>query len=245
MLQRRLPPRPALARANAGLKLAGIVFLASLGSACASVGERESIVPSLIGALPETIASFRFYGYKHFDDNSGGYSFRYRNVAKKRLADVYVYPVAEENAELGHEELVLGSTRATIQAINAAVAQGLYANFDVLGAATRSQGLRTTARVHATYLRENLASFTMLYQSEHEGTLMKIRVSMPDNDSNRANSEWDAFATRVFDLVIEDLEQTDSADKAAAADLSALMIPTAQATGQSAADIADPETVDL
>jgi|GEM_PF-3115714 len=165
--------------AKVWLTLASIALTSALNTACASFGEREPVVPSLIGTLPETIASFQFDGYKHFDDSSGGFSFRYRNVAKKRLADVYVYPVAKQNAGLAHEELVLGSTRATIEAITEAVNQGHYANFDLLGAATRAQGARTTARVHATYLRDNLASFTMLYQSEHEGTLMKIRLSMP------------------------------------------------------------------
>jgi hypothetical protein len=203
--------------AKVWLTLASIALTSALNTACASFGEREPVVPSLIGTLPETIASFQFDGYKHFDDSSGGFSFRYRNVAKKRLADVYVYPVAKQNAGLAHEELVLGSTRATIEAITEAVNQGHYANFDLLGAATRAQGARTTARVHATYLRDNLASFTMLYQSEHEGTLMKIRLSMPDNNSNRSNTEWDAFAERVFDLVIKDLDADLVPSNAAAA----------------------------
>ncbi len=206
MYLRSTRSRHASPLSMAWLKVMAIALASALATACAATGERQTVVPSLIGTLPETIASFQFDGYKHFDDESGGFSFRYRNASKKRLADVYVYPVAEENAELAHEALVLGSTRATIQAITEAVSQGHYSNFDLLGAATRAQGARTTARVHATYLRENLASFTMLYQSEHKGTLMKIRVSMPDNNSNRLNSEWDAFAERVFDLVIEDIE---------------------------------------
>lgn len=204
------------------LRATGLILATAIGTACASVEERPSEVPSLIGSLPRSIASFDFFGYKHFEDGSDGFSFRYRNASKKRLADVYVYPVAEENANLAHKDLVLGSTRATISAIDQAVQQGLYANFDVLNAATRSQGLRTTARVQATYLRDNLASYTMLYQSEHNGTLMKIRLSMPDNDSNRDNGEWDAFAERVFELVVEDLERGDDLAGAQASVLESL-----------------------
>lgn len=186
-------------------------WIAVLGTACASVEERPKPVPSLIGTLPETIASFDFDGFRHLDGVDAGYSFRYRNASKQRLADVFVYPVAKENANLEHEQLVLGSTQASIQAISAAVDQGLYSNFTLLNAATRVQGVRTTSRVQATYLRSNLASFTMLYQSEYDGTLMKIRVSMPDNVSNRDNGEWDAFAERVFDLIIEDIEREKTA----------------------------------
>ena len=204
---RRPTPR-ALSRAS-WLRLTGLALVTVVGTACASLNERSQPVPSLIGSLPRDIASFEYNGYKHFDDGSSGYSFRYSNQGKKRYADVYVYPVADENASLEHKELVLGSTRATINAIDEAVKQGLYANFDLLDAATRSYGLRTTARVQATYLRDNLASFTMLYQSEHQGTLMKIRMSMPDNGSNRTNGEWDAFAERVFQLVVDDIERDE------------------------------------
>jgi len=166
--------------------------------------------PTLVGRLPAQVDSFDYAGYRHFEDDSGGYSFRYRNVAKKRLADVYVYPVAERNTALDHRSLVLGSTRATLQAINEAAAQGLYANFRVVDSATQARGLRMVSRVQATYLRENLASYTMLYQSEHDGTLMKIRLSMPDNESNRTSGEWDTFAESMFALVIADLATGDA-----------------------------------
>ena len=209
-------PAPAVPRrrraALAPRALASLLLAASLSSACAALGERaEPGPPSAVEALPARIASFDYDGYRRFEDGSDGYELRYVNGPKKRLANVYVYPVAEENAALEHEALVLGSTQATLRAIGEAVNQGLYANFAVLDAATRANGMRTTARVQATYLRDNLASYTLLYQTEHAGTLMKIRVSMPDNESNRANGEWDAFAARVFELLIEDLEAEGAA----------------------------------
>ena len=163
--------------------------------------------PALIESLPENVQSFELQGYKHFEDGSGGYSLRYANDRKRRIADVYIYPVAEENSDLEHNQLVLGSTRATLEAIGAAAQQGYYANFNVINAGTQAHGLRTVARVQATYLRRNLASFTLVYQTEHEGTLLKIRVSMPDNESNRVSGEWDLFAEQMFETIIEDLEQ--------------------------------------
>ena len=166
------------------------------------------VEPALIAALPASIESFDYQGFKRFKDGSGGFSVRYTNSRKRRMADVYVYPVAEENLQLTHEKLVLGSTQATMKAIGEAVRQGVYDNFNVVTAATRARGARTVARVQATYLRENLASYTLLYQTERDGTLMKIRVSMPDNDSNRSNAEWDRFAEQLFDLIERDLDAT-------------------------------------
>lgn len=165
--------------------------------------------PALIESLPETVLSFELKGYKHFEDGSGGYSLRYANERKRRIADVYIYPVAEENSDLEHNQLVLGSTRATLAAIGAAARQGHYDNFNVINAGTQARGLRTVARVQATYLRQNLASFTLVYQTEHEGTLLKIRVSMPDNESNRSSIEWDLFAERMFQTIIADLKQSE------------------------------------
>jgi len=166
--------------------------------------------PALYKALPETVNSFELQGFKYFEDGSSGYSVRYSNDRKRRIADLYVYPVAEENADLEHSQLVLGSTRATLMAIGEATRQGHYDNFNVINAATRAQGLRTVARVQATYLRQNLASYTLVYQTEHKGTLLKIRVTMPDNEFNRTSREWDGFADTMFKQAIQSL---DSAGK--------------------------------
>ena len=172
----------------------------------ASDGAKDE--PEVLAELPRSIESFTYEGFKYFSDGSGGFSLRYANKRKRRLADVYVYPVADENREMAHEKLVLGSTQATMRAIGEAVRQGLYANFNVLTAATKPRGVRTVARVQATYLRQNLASYTLVYQTEHEGTLLKIRLSMPDNESNRTSAEWDRFAERLFELIERDLEAT-------------------------------------
>ena len=179
-------------------------------SACASLKQPAEQTPppapDLIDVLPAEVGSFEYEGYRYFDDASTGYTMRYSNPRKHRMADVYVYPVADQNQDLDHEDLVMGSTRATIQAIGDAVKQGLYANFNVVGAATQARGIRTVARVEATYLRKNLASYTLVYQTEYDGTLLKIRVSMPDNESNRTNQEWDAFAETMFDTIVNELD---------------------------------------
>jgi len=184
-------------------------------SACATLektSEEEAVpeAPELIEALPTEVGSFDYEGYRYFTDASTGYTVRYTNPRKHRMADVYVYPVAEENEDLAHDDLVMGSTRATIHAIGEAVKQGIYANFNVVGAATQARGLRTVARVEATYLRENLASYTLVYQTEYDGTLLKIRVSMPDNESNRGNTEWDEFANTIFNAIVDELDESRS-----------------------------------
>lgn len=198
------------------LALLGSVVLTSACATTAITPVEEAVAapppePALYKTLPDTVESFELKGYKHFEDGSGGYSVRYSNDRKRRIADLYIYPVAEENANLEHNQLVLGSTRATLMAIGEATRQGHYSNFNVINAATRAQGLRTVARVQATYLRQNLASYTLVYQTEHKGTLLKIRVTMPDNEFNRQSGEWDGFADKMFKQVIQTL---DTADKA-------------------------------
>ncbi len=184
-------------------------------SACATlVPPTEDVAepaPKLIETLPEDIGSFEYQGYRYFEDSSNGYTIRYVNPQKRRLADVYVYPVATQNADLDHEDLVMGSTRATIQAIAGAVKQGIYDNFNLVGAATQARGFRTVARVEATYLSDNLASYTLVYQTEYDGTLLKIRVTMPDNESNRTSHEWDSFADTMFNKIVVELDQQQAA----------------------------------
>ena len=197
-----------------------VVLALSFLSACASTNPAPNVSgdasqtenkaePSLIQALPESIGSFDYVNYGYFDDAGDGYQLRYSNQRKRRIASVFVYPVDEENKTLEHNQLVLGSTRATMQALGEAVKQGHYVNFNVVDAATKSQGIRTVARVQATYLQENLASYTLVYQTEHEGTFLKIRFTMPDNESNRSSNEWDQFADQIFKLIIDDLQSED------------------------------------
>jgi len=204
--------------------LTTVLLASSLAlSACASLKKSvdedteaasEATAPEIIKALPTEVGSFNYEGYRYFKDESTGYTFRYTNPRKHRMADVYVYQVSKENSDLDHDDLVMGSTRATIQAIGEAVKQGLYTDFNVVGAATQARGIRTVARVEATYLRQNLASYTLVYQTEYDGTLLKIRVSMPDNESNRDSLEWDEFANTMFNAIIEDLDDTRAAESA-------------------------------
>lgn len=194
------------------IRIATIAAVVVAASACATrvpaAADPEPVAPALVADMPSSLESFNYQGYKRFADGSDGFSMRYANERKRRLADIYVYPVAAENLELEHEKLVMGSTRATMAAIGEAVRQGVYSNFNVVAAATRPRGVRTVARVQATYLRENLASYTLVYQTEHDGTLIKIRVTMPDNESNRSSSEWDRFAEQMFKLISGDLDGT-------------------------------------
>lgn len=180
-----------------------ILLLMLLVSACAALkpAPEELATPEIINRLPSDVGSFTYSGFRYFEDANTGYTFRYQNELKRRVADVYVYPVANENKNVAHEQLVLGSTKATIEAISTAVKDGIYANFNIVGAATKARGVSTVARVEATYLQQNLASYTLVYQTELEGTFMKIRVSMPDNDANRTSREWDAFADEIFELI--------------------------------------------
>ncbi|MBX2836594.1 MAG: hypothetical protein KTR35_07060 [Gammaproteobacteria bacterium] len=182
-----------------------VLLLLLVLSACASIQPAPDtpVAPELIKRLPAQVGSFTYQNYRFFEDAESGYTFRYQNTMKRRVADVYVYPVATENRNLDHDQLVLGSTKATIDAISTAVQDGIYANFNIVGAATKVRGVSTVARIEATYLQQNLASYTLVYQTELDGTFMKIRVSMPDNDANRASTEWDQFAEEMFELISE------------------------------------------
>ena len=122
-----------------------VVLALSFLSACASTNPAPNVSgdasqtenkaePSLIQALPESIESFDYVNYRYFDDAGDGYQLRYSNQRKRRIASVFVYPVDEENKTLEHNQLVLGSTRATMQALGEAVKQGHYVNFNVVDA---------------------------------------------------------------------------------------------------------------
>jgi len=150
-------------------------------------GEKRK-APAIITSLPPEVESFSYQGYRFLEEKSDSYAIRYANRRKHRMADVFVYEVSEGNRNLEHAQLVMGSTRATLRGLADAVKQGLYSNFNVLGG--------------------------VLYQTEYNGTLIKVRVSMPDNETNRANREWDRTAEVLIDNIITHIESTGKADTA-------------------------------
>ena len=166
----------------------------------------------LVAAMPETVESFERTGARAFDAGGDGVNIRYANPQKHRRADVFIYPVAENNKNLRHTDLVMGSTQATMRAIAQAVQQGVYQNLNVIDAATRPNGLRTIARVKATYLQKNLASYTLVYQTEHDGNMVKIRMTMPDNEANRESPEWDNFADQVLKAASAHFDSENAAE---------------------------------
>jgi len=206
-----------------------LTLIATMISACASTqatpdaadklakNEKKGPLPhaELVASLPKTVETFDLAGAREFSTSGEGVTVQYVNARKHRHADVFLYPVAEENRELKHPDLVYGSTQATMRAIAQAVQQGIYKNLSVLDAATKANGLRTIARVQATYLRNNLASYTLVYQTEHDGMMVKIRVTMPDNDTNRESREWDRFADQIFRAVGKQLDSEGKAKPAA------------------------------
>jgi len=185
-------------------------------SRAADSTDEEKPLPQaeLVASLPKTVESFDLKGAEPFTNSGDGVTVQYANARKQRRADVFVYPVAEDNLKLKHPQLVYGSTQATMKAIAQAVQQGIYQNLNVLDAATKANGIRTIARVQATYLRNNLASYTLVYQTEHDGTMVKIRVTMPDNDTNRESREWDRFADQVFAAIGSHLDKENRAKPA-------------------------------
>jgi len=203
-----------------------LTLIAAMCSACAtpnatSIDEPKAVEKTvqdkplpqaeLVASLPKSVESFDLAGAEPFTESGDGVTVQYANRRKQRRADVFVYPVAEGNRSLKHPQLVYGSTQATMRAIAQAVQQGIYQNLNVIDAATKANGLRTIARVKATYLRNNLASYTLVYQTEHDGTMVKIRVSMPDNDTNRNSAEWDRFADKVFSAIATHLDEENGA----------------------------------
>lgn len=137
-----------------------------------------------------------------------GYSLRYgKNTTHRTYSDIYIYPIPKEANGYKHEEIVYGITKEALREIEYAKEKGAYSEFKVISKGTFYLNGKLATRVEIFLVRNNLSSYSLLYVTESEGKLIKARMTMPDNESNRNNESWNKFIDKVFSIILSNIEK--------------------------------------
>jgi len=167
----------------------------------------DDLAPEILQVLPAEIDGFAYQGAKTYP-SPWGYSLRYRLVDNPLVyADVFVYPVPQKIENLGHTERVKAMTDEAILEIRSAAEQGAYSEARLLdGQEFRILSAYTT-RIDLFLVKENLESFSLLFMTESNDRLLKVRMTMPDGYSNRNNDNWQRFVESVFSVILENIDK--------------------------------------
>ena len=167
----------------------------------------EDLAPEILQVLPAEIDGFAYQSAKTYP-TPWGYSLRYRLIDNPLVyADVFVYPVPRKIENLDHTERVKAMTDQALVEIRSATEQGDYSEVRLLdGQEFRILSAYTT-RIDLYLVKDNLESFSLLFLTESNDKLLKVRMTMPDNYSNRNNENWQRFVESAFTVILENIDK--------------------------------------
>jgi len=132
-----------------------------------------------------------------------GYSFRFIHESNPRIhADIYVYPVPENLNLIDSKRIVLEMASQSLQEIDEAAKQGSYSDYQLIRNSSIEINGHFVTRSDIYLIRSNLAVYSLLFLTESKGTLIKARISMPDNETNRSGSQWEEFVREMFSAIL-------------------------------------------
>lgn len=195
------------------LRILGLLSMALSLVACAVTGEKDASTQgqerhyAIVEVLPQSIEGFHYGGSATYPD-PWGYSLRYRSEERGNIhADIYLYAVPPESRAGGREAIIDATLDGALQEITYVMEQGEYSEVKVLGRDKITVGDHPVGRVALYLVRNNLAVFSLIYVTESEGRLLKVRMSMPDNKANRGSGKWDLFVREAFTVILANMDK--------------------------------------
>lgn len=161
----------------------------------------------IMEVLPDSIEGFSYVGSATYPQ-PWGYSLRYRSGASRWThSDIYIYPAPKADKPQSHQELVVGMTRQALEEIDYAKQRGAYSSFQILDQRKFTLNGKMATRIDMVLVKDNLVSYSLLYVTESQGKLLKVRMTMPDNEANRNNARWQRFAETVFNTIMANMDK--------------------------------------
>ncbi|WP_196159464.1 hypothetical protein [Reinekea sp. G2M2-21] len=164
--------------------------------------------PDIVSYLPQSTNGYQYEDF-HIYDEGLGYSVRYsRSGESVHKADFYIWPVDDSVIPLEHKEKVYQVAKWSLQDIVSAQDAGLYSNIDILSSREVNSGGFVFIVIKLRLVQENLALYSLLVVTEHQGHFVKARLTLKDNDTNRARKDTEGFINNMFNVILSYLAQT-------------------------------------
>ncbi len=188
------------------MKVLSAILLSILISACSSTpsqtSQSDTDAPEIVQYINQSIHGYRYQDYKKFDNNLG-YALRYVKEDEPTIvASVFVWPTPESTKSYSHKEIIYAVTKASLDDIYVVEKLGDYQNVNVLEAVAYDNDVIVTKhKLSLTY--QDIPRITLLYVSEHQGDLLKVRLTMDNNPKNIARQDIDQFVMAVFSEIVK------------------------------------------
>lgn len=165
-------------------------------------GQRE-----ILNVLPKNIEGFTYDGVRTYPEPLG-YSLVYRlDGSRLTYSDIYVYPVPGKMSGHTHKQIIDDMSNQALMEIAYAKEKGLYTEFKIINSKTFNLDGNYVNKVAIYVVKDNVESFSLLYLTQCEGKILKVRMTMPDNEINRHSDRWQKFVEKVFSVIIANIDK--------------------------------------
>ncbi|WP_111977380.1 hypothetical protein [Algibacillus agarilyticus] len=169
---------------------------------CSSTSDQNasnltSPTPAIYKVLPHVVENLIKRNYRVYDQPELGYSIHYE-VPYKVLADVYIYPLPENQMPFSNKDIVVGNSAHAIQEILHFEKKGVYKNVKVLDQAGWGSRDDMLLKTELTFLAKGQDRYSLIYFAQHMNSLVKIRMTMDNHSVNRQSGAWDNFAKKLM-----------------------------------------------
>ncbi len=159
--------------------------------------------------FPTKVGEFERYKTHHYDERAFGYQVKYLARNSTDVLDVYIYPVDDQYRNLPHETLVAGYFSEAEKGIEMAVSRGMYASAQSYGAVEYQTGDGKIKILRSKHIivtaRHELLSHT--YVTEHNGVVIKIRVSVPSSAVTAVLEEYQDAAFTLIEVALNAIQE--------------------------------------
>ena len=106
-----------------------------------------------------------------------------------------------------HKDIVAGMTSQALREIEIAMNKGMYSDFNIINKRAFKIQDNIITRVDVQLVRNNWEMFSLLFVTEHNGTVLKARMTMAYNELNKNNEAWQKFVEQAFSIILGNLDK--------------------------------------
>jgi hypothetical protein len=160
--------------------------------------------------FPTKVGKFEKKKIHHYDERAFGYQVKYLANNSLDVLDVYIYPVDDENKHLSHEVLVTGYFSEVEKGIEMAVSRGMYTSAQHYGTEEyqADDGKIKILRSRHTIVKERKELLSHSYLTEHNGVIIKIRVSILGSAVAALLEEYQDAAFTLIEIALNAIPES-------------------------------------
>ena len=158
--------------------------------------------------FPDIVGTFIKIDTHYFENPAFGYVVTFKTLDASEVLDVYIFPVDAKFAQLENKQLVDIFLLEAQQGINDAVKLGIYTKADKHGVIAYPFDNYYILKSQYTIQTAHGELYSVIYITEYNGTVIKLRISIPNKSKNDVLDEIETTAFELIQVALDALQSS-------------------------------------